>query len=133
MVYLRFYEDLPPTEIARRLGEPAGTVRWRLKSALDEMRVQLDARHGGDRDRWRALLLPLASRVASQGTGGSGAAAPAATAGNGLLGATAATTPGTQSFLWWTAALTLTAVTLLFLAVSVWRREPHLDATGPAW
>ena len=62
VIYLRFYEDLAPVEIARRLGEPAGTIRWRLKSALDEMRARLDDQHGGDRNRWRALLLPLTLR-----------------------------------------------------------------------
>jgi RNA polymerase sigma-70 factor, ECF subfamily len=59
-VHLRYYEGLEPVEIARRLNVPAGTVRWRIKTALDELRARLDERYEGDRARWRALLLPLA-------------------------------------------------------------------------
>jgi RNA polymerase sigma-70 factor (ECF subfamily) len=58
VLFLRFYDDLPPTEIARHLGIPAGTVRWRLKTALDELRAHMDAQPGAR--RWRMLLLPLA-------------------------------------------------------------------------
>jgi RNA polymerase sigma factor (sigma-70 family) len=58
-VVLRFYEGLSSAEIARRLGEPEGTIRWRLKEALDRVRAGLDARYGGDRSAWRAALAPL--------------------------------------------------------------------------
>ena len=58
-VVLRFYEGLSSAEIARRLGEPEGTVRWRLKEALDRVRADLDARYGNDRAAWRAALVPL--------------------------------------------------------------------------
>jgi RNA polymerase sigma factor (sigma-70 family) len=56
---LHHVEDLAPVEIARRLAIPAGTVRWRLKVAHDELRDRLIARSGGDRDAWRLALLPL--------------------------------------------------------------------------
>jgi RNA polymerase sigma-70 factor (ECF subfamily) len=56
-VLLRFYEDRSPTEMARRLGIPAGTVRWRLNEALRRVRVQLDEAHGGNRDTWKAAVL----------------------------------------------------------------------------
>ena len=56
---LHHVEDLAPVEIARRLAIPAGTVRWRLKVAHDELRDRLIARGGGDRDAWRLALLPL--------------------------------------------------------------------------
>lgn len=56
---LHHVEDLAPVEIARRLAIPAGTVRWRLKVAHDELRDRLIARCGGDRDAWRLALLPL--------------------------------------------------------------------------
>lgn len=59
VVYLRFYEGLEPTEIAARLGVPAGTVRWRSKVALDELRRRLDERFQ-ERRRWAVLLAPLA-------------------------------------------------------------------------
>jgi RNA polymerase sigma-70 factor (ECF subfamily) len=58
-VLLRFFEDLEPSEIARRQGLPSGTVRWRLKRGLDELRSRLDARFGGRR-RWGLMLVPIA-------------------------------------------------------------------------
>lgn len=59
-ILLRFAEGLTPTQIARRLGVPAGTVRWRLKEALERLRVGLDAAHRGDRRAWVLALAPLA-------------------------------------------------------------------------
>lgn len=59
---LRYFEDLEPSEIARRQGIPAGTVRWRLKRGLDELRERLDARFG-TRRTWALLLVPLARPV----------------------------------------------------------------------
>lgn len=59
---LRYFEDLEPSEIARRQGIPAGTVRWRLKRGLDELRERLDARFG-ERRTWALLLVPLARPV----------------------------------------------------------------------
>lgn len=56
---LRYYEGLEPSEIARRQGLPAGTVRWRVKRGLDALRAQLDARFGG-RAHWSVLFLSLA-------------------------------------------------------------------------
>jgi RNA polymerase sigma-70 factor (ECF subfamily) len=59
-VLLRFAEGLTPTQIARRLSIPAGTVRWRLKEALARLRAKLDALHRGDRRTWMLVLAPLA-------------------------------------------------------------------------
>jgi RNA polymerase sigma-70 factor (ECF subfamily) len=56
---LRYYEDLSSTEIAARLGVPSGTVRWRLKVGLDQLREELDRRCHGDRQRWVSGLLLL--------------------------------------------------------------------------
>lgn len=61
VVLLRYFEGLSAAEIARRKGAPEGTIRARLKRALDELRVRLDARFDGDSSAWRAALLPLAS------------------------------------------------------------------------
>ncbi len=58
-VVLRYFEELSAAEIARRLAIPAGTVRWRIKVALDELKKRLDERHGGRRAQWLAALLPL--------------------------------------------------------------------------
>ena len=59
-VLLCYAEDLAPAEIARRQGVPAGTVRWRLKRGLDEIRRRLDERHP---DRAWAMTLGLKGAV----------------------------------------------------------------------
>jgi RNA polymerase sigma-70 factor (ECF subfamily) len=59
IVLMRYFDDRSATEIAQSLGIPAGTVRWRLKEALDHLRQQLDGEHDGDRRAWQTLLLPL--------------------------------------------------------------------------
>jgi RNA polymerase sigma-70 factor (ECF subfamily) len=59
IVVLRWFRGLDSAEIARELGVPAGTVRWKLKQALDELRGDLD-RRGGGREAWVAMLGPLA-------------------------------------------------------------------------
>jgi RNA polymerase sigma-70 factor (ECF subfamily) len=69
VVYLRFVEGRDSAEIARSLGVPAGTVRWRLSEALDRLRLALDERAKGDRAAWKARfalvgLLDLPGRPA---------------------------------------------------------------------
>ena len=59
VVLARFFEDLAPSEIARRRQIPAATVRSQLKRGLDMLRSKLDATYG-DRRTWCLLLLPLA-------------------------------------------------------------------------
>ena len=56
----RYYDGLTSVEIARKLGIPEGTVRWRLKVGLDQMRVELDRKSHGDRSRWMSALLVFA-------------------------------------------------------------------------
>jgi RNA polymerase sigma-70 factor (ECF subfamily) len=56
---LRYYEDLPPREVAARLGVPVETVRTRLKRAHEMLRRRLDDDHRGDRRAWIACLAPL--------------------------------------------------------------------------
>ena len=58
-VLLRFYEGLSAADIAARQGVPAGTVRWRLKMALDRLRTELDRSRDGDRRAWQLALAPL--------------------------------------------------------------------------
>ncbi|MEW6743233.1 MAG: RNA polymerase sigma factor [Planctomycetota bacterium] len=53
----RFYQDLPPHQIAELLGVPAGTVRARVHRGLAQLRIELERRLG--KDHWQALLLPL--------------------------------------------------------------------------
>ncbi len=72
-ILLRYYKELSAVEIARRQGVPAATVRSRLARGLEEVRVRMDERNGGDRAAWCALLLgesvappPLADLGASR-------------------------------------------------------------------
>lgn len=55
---LRFWEDLPPREIAKRMATPVETVRTRIKRGLHELRGTLDTRHGR-REAWGVPLLAL--------------------------------------------------------------------------
>lgn len=61
-ILLRYYEGYSAAQIARELGVPAGTVRWRLKRGLDQLRVQLDRAHGGERKQWLAAVAPLTTK-----------------------------------------------------------------------
>ena len=56
-VMLRYREGLSAAEIARRDGEPAGTVRSRVRTGLEMLRSQLKERDHA----WAVALLPLAS------------------------------------------------------------------------
>lgn len=60
VVLLRFFDELPPREIARRLDVPVETVKSRIQRALSLLRERLDHVHGGDRSAWCLALLPLA-------------------------------------------------------------------------
>jgi hypothetical protein len=77
MILLRFYDGIPPREIARRLEIPVDTVKSRLRRGLGQLRAALDRAHGGDRGVWSALLLPLAGwrTVPGAAAGGSTGAA----------------------------------------------------------
>ncbi|MCR9245071.1 MAG: sigma-70 family RNA polymerase sigma factor [bacterium] len=57
-VLLRYWEDLPPREVARRLDLPVETVRTRLKRGLAQLRLRLDQDFDG-RGAWVAPLLAL--------------------------------------------------------------------------
>jgi RNA polymerase sigma-70 factor (ECF subfamily) len=76
-IVLRYFEGRSSAEIAQLQRVPPGTVRWRLKRGLDELRGRLDRRFGS-RSGWTAALAPFALRDAS---------APASTAAaNGSVG-----------------------------------------------
>jgi RNA polymerase sigma factor (sigma-70 family) len=59
-VILRYLDGRSAASIAAELGIPARTVRWRLKRGLDELRLRLDRRHGGDRRAWSLAMIALA-------------------------------------------------------------------------
>jgi RNA polymerase sigma factor (sigma-70 family) len=55
----RYLDGWSAARIARETGEPAATVRWRLRRALTELRARLDRLSGSDGVEWRLALLPL--------------------------------------------------------------------------
>jgi RNA polymerase sigma factor (sigma-70 family) len=59
VVVLRYFEGLDSQAIAAAIGAPAGTVRWRLKQAIERLRERLDERHGGNRQAWIAVFAPV--------------------------------------------------------------------------
>ncbi len=73
-VLLRYFEDLTPSEIARRMMVPASTVRNRLRRAHAELRARLD-REFGERAAWRRALLPLLGVPTLERGGGATSAA----------------------------------------------------------
>jgi RNA polymerase sigma factor (sigma-70 family) len=105
-VVLRYFRGFDASQIAKQQGVPAGTVRWRLKRAIDELRERLDARFGGSRANWCALLAPLALRpdallLGTGGAIGAGAVAPGVVAMSAVakVGLAAAVLAGAS--LWW--------------------------------
>ncbi|MCI0340804.1 MAG: sigma-70 family RNA polymerase sigma factor [Planctomycetales bacterium] len=90
-ILLRYFEDLPPRDVAERLGVPVETLRTRLKRALEQIRQRLDQRRGGDRRAWGLALVPLAdSRGAAAARTGAALLAPGSSV-TLALGALAAT------------------------------------------
>ncbi|MBI5364489.1 MAG: sigma-70 family RNA polymerase sigma factor [Planctomycetes bacterium] len=59
-VILRWFDELPPRAIARRMDVPVRTVNSRLERAHARLRERLRAEHGGDRDRMLRVLALLA-------------------------------------------------------------------------
>ena len=65
-IVLRFFEELPPRAIARRLNVSSDTVRQRVARGLARLRARLDRETAGGREAWATALLPLA-RATRQG------------------------------------------------------------------
>lgn len=63
VLILRFFDEEPPREIARRLGVPVATVNSRIQRGLALLRRRLDAAHGEDGRGWMAALLPVVGRL----------------------------------------------------------------------
>ena len=59
-ILMRYFDELPPREIATRTGTPLATVKGRLARGLDVLRRELDERNDGDRRAWVMALVPLA-------------------------------------------------------------------------
>jgi RNA polymerase sigma-70 factor (ECF subfamily) len=102
---LRYFEGKSSAEIAREQGVPAGTVRWRLKRGLDELRERLDGRFGS-RASWAVLVAPFARPVPAPP--GAGVAASSSKILTGVLamnaaqvGLTAAALVVVGGIAWW--------------------------------
>ena len=73
-VWMRYFDELPPTAIAKRLDIPAQTVKSRLERGRAELRRKLEARLGSGGHDWRLALLAAPWR--GPGPRGSEAANP---------------------------------------------------------
>src|SRR5258705_644359 len=54
---LRYFEDLPPREVARRLKVPVETARTRIKRGLEMLRARLSRGNGPGRSVWCVALV----------------------------------------------------------------------------
>lgn len=74
VLFLRYIEELDSSQIGRRLGIPPGTVRFRLKTGLADLRRRLDETDRSDGPGWRRALAPLLApeRPAAAGPGAIG-------------------------------------------------------------
>ncbi|MEM7204782.1 MAG: sigma-70 family RNA polymerase sigma factor [Planctomycetota bacterium] len=89
VVLLRYYEALPPRDIARALEIPTHTVHNRLRRAQEHLRDQLDTTHHGKRRAW---LLPLLAPIVGPRPPHAALPSAAAPAGLAALGALTMTT-----------------------------------------
>jgi len=60
-ILLRYFDELPPIEIARRLGVPDSTVRNRLRRGLSQLHDRLERERGEEWKQWCLLLAPVGS------------------------------------------------------------------------
>lgn len=112
VLILRFFQELPPREVARRLALPVETVRTRTRRGLELLRERLDRENRGSRAAWcltlvRALQLPASTLQ---------------------IGAALVS----SSFLATAAALAVPALALAALVVGVarWNRTGDVDGGG---
>jgi protocatechuate 3,4-dioxygenase beta subunit len=73
-ILYRYFEGLPPREIATRLDVSVSAVNERLRRGLEKLRARLD-RDFGERRSWCAALLPLVGRGAAEAAVGGPASA----------------------------------------------------------
>ena len=120
VVVLRYFEGLDSAQIARLTGTPEGTVRWRIKTALDRLRATLDARHGGRRHAWAAVLAPGGMSPPKPSPP---ATPPTPTAKETLLMASTTTTKTLVS-----GAVALAALLLLSIGLLEWGRRSRAQS-----
>lgn len=111
VILLRFYEDLEPSEIARRQDLPPSTVRSHLRRGLDQLRERLDGEFG-DRRSWCVALIQLAGPGAVVKTG-------AAASGSGVLQGVLAMSLSLRI------AVGVSVLVALLAAVALLQRDPE--------
>ena len=75
-ILLRYYDGLPPREMAKHLNMPLERVKTHLKRGLAQLRHKLDTQHGGDRRKWLMALVPLAGvKVGGEASAATGTSA----------------------------------------------------------
>lgn len=114
----RYLAGRSSAELARALGVPEGTVRWRLKRGLDELRARLDAEHG--RALWSAWLAPLARPPAN----------PSAPASESTPDLRPLLAPGIPAMLVSTKVLLASALAVAAVGLVLWSRSE--DPRGAA-
>jgi len=118
-VLLRFFEGLPPREVARRMRVPVATVHSRLQRSFARLRRLLD-RSCGDRATWCTALLPLPAPSTPLPL-------PSAAATISLLGALSMNSKA----LWLAGTIVVGAASLWFASTAFPANEPP-PATGEA-
>lgn len=66
-ILLRFFEGLPPREIAGRAGVPIRTVNSRLSRGLERLRERLERAFAGERGSWVMAPVPFVRESAGVG------------------------------------------------------------------
>lgn len=115
-VVLRYFDDLPPAEIAERLGLSPAAARKRVSRGVAQLRASLVREHGTDARLWSAVLLPLARPERAAAT----AVGPAALSSLSLL----------MSTKWFVAAVVAAVLVALTFLAQPWRGAPLDDAAS---
>lgn len=102
VILLRFYEDLPPRDIARSLEVPVETVRTRLKRGLSKLRRRLDEENNQNRRKWCLALAPVAGLKMAQPSAGAAASGSLVLGAKIKIGIAAAVILGVSFTLWHT-------------------------------
>ncbi len=124
-VLLRFFESLPPRDIAERMNVPVETARSRVQRGVALLRERFDRDHQGDRKAWMAAFLPLTTPRPSD----AGPVAPSVPVAGGwkavAVGCAAVVAVG-GAVLWWTRSTGESQLSPTTIATRI------DSATGPA-
>ncbi len=117
ILILRFFQELPPREVARRLELPVETVRTRTKRGLELLRERLDREKRGGRAAWclmlvRGLQLPASSAQLAAALVSSSLAGAAAVIFSAKVALPALAVLATGAILWHRSGLKERPVTL---------------------